>query len=116
MSCARSDNFSANMLIDNEADVDHVDPKTGMTPIILCAAANNLNMVERLIDEGAFLTKQDKGGFTALHHAAYEAHVSMVYLLLDNDHEIIAHTAGKMRKNRNSIYCTQHSKKSQFSL
>ena len=75
------------MLIDNEADVDHVDPKTGMTPIILCAAANNLNMVERLIDEGAFLTKQDKGGFTALHHAAYEAHVSMVYLLLDNDHE-----------------------------
>ena len=87
MSCARSDNFSANMLIDNEADVDHVDPKTGMTPIMLCAAANNLNMVERLIDEGAFLTKQDKGGFTALHHAAYEAHVSMVYLLLDNDHE-----------------------------
>ena len=87
MSCARSDNFSANMLIDNEADVDHVDPKTGMTPIMLCAAANNLNMVERLIDEGAFLTKQDKGGWTPLHHAAYEAHVSMVYLLLDNDHE-----------------------------
>ncbi len=49
MSCARSDNFSANMLIDNEAEVDHVDPKTGMTPIMLCAAANNLNMVDQLI-------------------------------------------------------------------
>ena len=46
MSCAAPMNFSANMLIDNEADVDHVDPKTGMTPIMLCAAANNLNMVE----------------------------------------------------------------------
>ena len=65
MSCARSDNFSANMLIDNEADVDHVDPKTGMTPIMLCAAANNLNMVERLIDEGAFLTNRTKALDTA---------------------------------------------------
>ena len=84
MSCARSDNFSANMLIDNEADVDHVDPKTGMTPIMLCAAANNLNMVERLIDEGAYLTKQDKGGFTALHHAASKS--SAMVMIVRREH------------------------------
>ena len=88
MSIYRSDNRSGFMLLDEECDVDPVCPKTGMTPMHLCAQNNNLNMAERLIDEGAFLTSQDKGGWTPLHHAAYCAHEKMVFLLLDNDHEI----------------------------
>ena len=75
------------MLVDAGCDVDHKCPNTEMTPLLLCAQNNNLNMAERLIDEGAFLTYVDKGGWTPLHHAAWHGHVSMVFLLLENDHE-----------------------------
>ena len=87
MSVYRSDNRSGFMLVDAGCDVDHKCPNTEMTPLLLCAQNNNLNMAERLIDEGAFLTYADKGGWTPLHHAAWQGHVSMVFLLLENDHE-----------------------------
>jgi ankyrin repeat protein len=41
-----------------------------------------------LLEEGAFLTYQDAIGMTPLHHAAFHGHTSMVFLLLEADHEV----------------------------
>jgi ankyrin repeat protein len=82
------DTQSAHMLIDNRADVDAIDAINGHTPLMLSAISNNLNLAERLIEEGAFLTMQDQLGMTPLHHAAWHGHTSMVFMLLEADHEI----------------------------
>ena len=48
---------------------------------------NYPSIAEILIEEGAFLTYVDDGGMTPLHHAAFQVNTSMVFLLLDSDHE-----------------------------
>ena len=82
------DTQSALMFIEYRADVDAIDAINGHTPLMLSAINNNLPLAERLIEEGAFLTMQDQLGMTPLHHAAYHGHTSMVFLLLEADHEV----------------------------
>lgn len=86
-SALRGDLSSGEMLIDARCDVDACDAVNRHTPLMLCAIGNFLNFAERLLEEGAFLTMQDELGMTPLHHAAFHGHTSMVFLLLEADHE-----------------------------
>lgn len=87
-SALRGDLSTGELLINARCDVDHRDAVNQQTPLMLCAIGNFLAFAERLIDEGAFLTHQDTLGMTPLHHAAFHGFTSMVFLLLEADHEI----------------------------
>ena len=87
-SALRGDLSTGELLIKARCDVDHRDVVNQQTPLMLCAVGNFLTFAERLIDEGAFLTFQDSLGMTPLHHAAFHGHTSMVFLLLEADHEV----------------------------
>jgi ankyrin repeat protein len=87
--CALRGNLATGeLLIKARCDVDHRDAVNQQTPLMLCAIGNFLAFAERLIDEGSFLTFQDSLGMTPLHHAAFHGNVSMVFLLLEADHEV----------------------------
>ena len=87
-SALRGDLTTGELLINARCDVDHRDAVNQQTPLMLCAINNFITFAERLIDEGSFITHQDTLGMTPLHHAAFHGHTSMVFLLLEGDHEI----------------------------
>ena len=87
-SALRGDLSTGELLINARCDVDVRDAVNQQTPLMLCAIGNFLSFAERLIDEGSFLTHQDTSGMTPLHHAAFHGYTSMVFLLLEADHEI----------------------------
>jgi ankyrin repeat protein len=64
------------------ADVNERDPRTGATPLLLAASANREGAVRTLILRGALLNVKTKSGNTALMLAAEKNHIAVVRILL----------------------------------
>lgn len=75
-----SDKF-VELLLD-EVDINHKDPKTGNTALMLAAQNGYLTLVGDLIANGATIDLNNKG-YTALRFAAENGHADVVEYLLD---------------------------------
>ena len=68
------------LLLDAGADVNHVDPATGMTPLIYASAVDfgESTMVDMLLAAGARPDVKDKDGLTALERARHAGNLHLV--------------------------------------
>ena len=64
------------------AFLEHVDAKTGQTPLMLASRQGHHEIVQALINSGADLDKTDFEGWTALKSASWGGHLECVRLLL----------------------------------
>ncbi|XP_078061691.1 uncharacterized protein bcl3 [Mustelus asterias] len=71
-------------LLDQGADVDAVDIKSGRTPLVHAAESNHLDMVNLLLEHGANVNLQTYSGNTALHSSSGRGLMEIVKVLLKN--------------------------------
>ena len=67
------------------ADSIDVEDKLGWTALIYASRAGHEDIVELLLDKGAFIEATDNQGWTALMYAARDGHRDTVALLLKNN-------------------------------
>ncbi|KRX95030.1 Tankyrase-1, partial [Trichinella pseudospiralis] len=60
------------------------------TPLHLAAGYNNYDVAEYLINMGADVNAQDKGGLIPLHNAASYGHLEIAHLLIENNGDVNA--------------------------
>jgi ankyrin repeat protein len=78
--------------IDNGADIDQLGPSWYEygSPLHLAVQANQQDIAQLLIDEGATVDVRDTSDYTPLHNAAWNGNLEMVKLLLDSGADIDA--------------------------
>ncbi|XP_072325117.1 uncharacterized protein bcl3 isoform X2 [Scyliorhinus torazame] len=74
----------ATHLLDQGADVDAVDIKSGRTPLVHAAESNYMDMVNLLLEHGANVNLQTYSGNTALHSSSGRGLMEIVKVLLKN--------------------------------
>lgn len=79
-------------LLDNGANVNTINDKTGSTALMVAARAGNANAVRLLIERGADVNAVDKEGGTALKNAARIGHTDVVRVLLEKGADVNAVT------------------------
>lgn len=79
-------------LLDNGADVNAINDKTGGTALMAAARAGNTNAVRLLIERGADVNAVDKEDNTALKHAARIGHTDVARVLLEKGADVNAVT------------------------
>lgn len=72
------------MLLNAGADINAMDIKSGLTPLMHAVEDNNVNMVHFLIENGCDVNSQSYSGNTALHCACGRGQLDTVRLLLKN--------------------------------
>jgi len=70
-------------LLENGADANKADAETGIPPLGWAAMHGDEAAVELLLDRGAILEGKDRGGYRALHSAAFLGRAKIVELLLE---------------------------------
>jgi ankyrin repeat protein len=75
------------LLIEAGAQVNDADDKFKVTPLIVAAEENHLDIVQFLLDHEADVTLQERHRYTALTRAGFKQHWDMVRLLLTNGAE-----------------------------
>uniref|UniRef100_A0A8C6TKY8 BCL3 transcription coactivator n=1 Tax=Neogobius melanostomus TaxID=47308 RepID=A0A8C6TKY8_9GOBI len=80
----RSHKDLAAKLLTAGADINAMDIKSGLTPLMHAVESNNVNMVHFLIENGCDVNSQSYSGNTALHCACGRGQVDTVRLLLKN--------------------------------
>jgi len=71
----------------NEYGVNCYDPDK-RTLLIKAASKGNLEVLEYLLEKGADVNFQDKGGYSSLHFAAQNRHENIARVLLENGADI----------------------------
>jgi ankyrin repeat protein/ketosteroid isomerase-like protein len=78
------DSAAAGALLDAGAAVDHRDPASGLTPLMIAAGRADAALVRLLLDRGANVFDTDSGaGATALHKACQGGSVEIARMLVD---------------------------------
>lgn len=78
------DTDEAARLLDIGATVDHRDPGSGLTPLMIAAGRADVGLVRQLLDRGANVYDTDSGaGATALHKACQGGSVEIATMLVD---------------------------------
>jgi ankyrin repeat protein len=75
---------SARLLVKAGAAVNDAEGKFGVTPLIVAAEENRIEIVEFLLDHGADTSLQERHHYTALTRAGFKAHWEVVQVLLKN--------------------------------
>ncbi len=97
MAASQGDVEKVKYLIQAGANVNASAPSTsqvpaGITPLMLAAAKDHINVAKILLSEGANPNQTDNGGGTAIIYAVWKGHVDIVELLIEYDAEINAKT------------------------
>ncbi|KAI1886290.1 hypothetical protein AGOR_G00212480 [Albula goreensis] len=72
------------ILLDNQADIDAVDIKSGRSPLMHAVENNSMEMVNLLVENGCNVNAQSYSGNTALHSACGRGQVEAVRVLMRN--------------------------------
>ncbi len=70
-------------LIAGGADPNELDPTSGIPPLMWAAMFGDVPITTALLDRGADIHKTDRGGYSALHSAAFLGQPDVVSLLLE---------------------------------
>jgi ankyrin repeat protein len=75
-------------LIEDGVELNFVNSKTGMTPLMTAAYAGHTNVVNLLIDSGASVKLSADDGASALHWASLNGHLEIVKVLIDSGADV----------------------------
>lgn len=83
LNCVRSGNVeTVRLLLEAKADVNLGEKWRGQTPLMWAVAEKHPEVAKALVDHGANVNAQSKGGFTALQFAAQQGDVESAKILL----------------------------------
>lgn len=74
----------AKLLIEKGADMNVLDPQTGLPAIVFAANYKELDIIQAFITNGANVNLAHKDGFTALADAAYYGRIKLAEMLLEH--------------------------------